>query len=91
MSQYRITYTRPYLPAPERFEAQRTVVIAKDEAEVRDIYKNCEITFIEELHPVEAAYEIETSQPVVNDPEWEAYCAEVKETYRDLNEWARGR
>lgn len=77
MNQYRITYYRPYLPAPERFEAQRTVVTAKDEAEVRKIYSDCDITFIEELHPVEAAYQQEKQfsdawcDPALDDPRTE--------------------
>lgn len=63
MNKYRITYYRPYLPHPERDEAQRTEVTAKDEADVRAIYSGCEVTEIvlveEELHPAEAAYLLE--------------------------------
>jgi hypothetical protein len=59
MKQYRIIYTRPYLPAPERHETQRAIVNAMNEDDLRDIYRDCEIKFIEELHPVVASQEIE--------------------------------
>lgn len=86
MTTYRITYYRPYLPAPERFEAQRTIVIAKDEAEVRDIYKECKITFIEEVIPAPAeAYAVEfltdSEDPRSEDEQaWDEFVAETQAT-----------
>ena len=46
---FKITYYRPYLPAPERDEAQHATVDVETVDEVLDIYSECQITHIEEV------------------------------------------
>lgn len=49
MNKFRITYTRPYLPIPERHELQYDVLLAESEQQVRDIFADCEILRVELL------------------------------------------
>lgn len=87
MNKYRITYYRPYLPHPECDEAQRTEVVAKDEADVRDIYGDCEVTQItlieNDIHPAEAAYQMEDPR---TDDEWfwDEWADDWEKTYEDI-------
>lgn len=51
MNKFRITYTRPYLPIPERHELQYDVLLAESEQQVRDIFADCEVLNVESIEP----------------------------------------
>lgn len=48
---YRVVFTRPYLSDERRCEVQREVIAARDEAQVHDIYADCEIIAVEDAEP----------------------------------------